>query len=68
MATVNQCDRCGTIYKNYAARASINTLGTRLYNGFAFTKDNFAYQNDSAIDLCPKCLDELIEWLNSEEK
>lgn len=68
MARVNKCDRCGIIYEDYIVTRKINSKNARNYNGFVFSKDGFVYPNEFAIDLCPECLDELIEWLNRKEK
>lgn len=57
-----------TIYEPYTKRIKFGGVGIKEYNGFALTHNKYAYDFKKATDLCPECLDALIEWLNGKEK
>lgn len=62
MALARKCDRCGVFYDRYNENKSYNVEDT---NSMAFT---FRYSNNTHdvckyFDLCPKCKDELVEWI-----
>lgn len=49
-----KCDRCGKLFEKYEGQ------GTRMF--YAITTDLCSSGN--GLDLCPKCNDELQEWVD----
>ena len=49
-----KCDRCGNLFEKYAGQ------GTRRF--YSVTRDPCSSGN--CLDLCPKCNDELQEWVD----
>ena len=65
MALAKKCDRCGKLYDGYDGskdKRSTNAIALldRDEYGKHYTRD--------CVDLCPECLSELIDWLDSEEE
>ena len=52
-----KCDRCDTLFERYEGQ------GSRMF--YNITKDPFSTHN--CLDLCPKCNDELQEWIRKAE-
>ena len=66
MALAKKCDRCGIYYEQQNIsfkRQSIN--GIMLVDRKANNESQFGRVN---MDLCPKCLNSLVDWLAYDEK
>lgn len=63
MASAKQCDRCGKFYSNYQT-----TSGG--FNGIltANIDQSGKYYSKSIYDLCPECMEQLIEWLENKSE
>ena len=65
MALARKCDRCGGFYIPETRKANgydcnaITTVQRNLSNNYC--------QNE-CYDLCPKCLDSFIKWLNNDKQ
>lgn len=62
MAQAKKCDRCGTLCDVY------NTLNNETEsNGFMFLNIDSQgdYWKHTALDLCPKCNEELHKWFEN---
>lgn len=68
MAFAKKCDRCGGLYEMYPASGNKNHED--YINGIttASISEERRFYNIDLIDLCPKCLEELAEWLNTDNK
>lgn len=64
MASVKQCDRCGTIIK-YSKRS--DNLEEHWWR-YSISKDAYPYPRIDNIDLCDDCLHSLYNWLMEGEK
>lgn len=60
MADAKKCDRCGKLYEWYCTEYD----GTDI-NGAGLFRDR---QYSIFYDLCPECLEELIEWIERCDK
>jgi len=63
-----KCDRCGRLYEHY--EGSERFKGNREANGLTLVdrySDSFQRSSDT-FDLCPKCMQELLNWLKGEKK
>ena len=62
MAIAKVCDRCGKFYKIYNAQNDAShTNGFMLLN----IDEKGTYYSHGAIDLCPECMESLIDWRDS---
>lgn len=64
MASVKQCDRCGTIIK----KSMINVESEGEWWRYSIKKDAFPYPQIDNVDLCDDCLHSLYNWLMKGEK
>lgn len=63
MAEAKKCDRCGTLYEDHKVEYLIIRL--------EYTGIRTPFPRDQAIprkDLCPKCYQELLEFLNVKKE
>lgn len=71
MANAKKCDRCGSFYDQYSNVTSVMDVDTvRSMNGVSFININTenVYTTKFTYDLCPSCLDSLIEFMNIRKK
>ena len=61
MTIAKKCDRCEKFYEEYNTKKDRDNI-----NGIVTANIDFdgSYFSNKIIDLCPKCKDEFIEWLN----
>lgn len=62
-----KCDRCEKLYDFYNF---YNKFDDEYQNGFAMIYKNLAGMTEQmfkGIDLCPECMQDLIDWLNKKE-
>lgn len=64
MASVKQCDRCGTIIKNSMRSVEPKEEWWR----YSIKKDSWPYPRIDNIDLCDDCLHSLYNWFMEGEK
>lgn len=65
MAIVKKCDRCLAVYKHYTIKA----LKCGAVNGVAMINMNSigtGYTTPDTYDLCPKCLNEFVDFMKKE--
>lgn len=69
----NKCDRCGKYYEVYSSdipKDFLNSEKNNKANGICFTYENrgeFINPRSKHIDLCPRCMDEMIKFLGKNE-
>ena len=76
MADIKRCDRCGKVYERHAKKIKYkNVVYTMLentndlkFNGFVLSNYRGCYDCTLPYDLCPECLDSLLEWFNNGNK
>ena len=69
MAIAKKCDRCGSFYDRYEKQTKVmDSSTTYTINGASFVYFNTENIATSRVkfDLCPTCLDELIDFMNIE--
>lgn len=63
MANAKKCDRCGRLYEHYdRGYDGMDINGISLVEMGTFFG---SHTTKMYIDLCPECLTELIEWIES---
>ena len=71
MANAKKCDRCSDYYDDFTKEYVVNHYS---YNGFissdrtsvTYVDSDSGYKPIPAVDLCPKCYQELLEFLKHE--
>lgn len=63
MSKALRCDKCGTFYEPYGA-------GRKGFNSVSITAKNQlgTYDAVKIYDLCPECMEELLDSMNMNEK
>lgn len=66
MSKALKCDRCGTFYEPYGKKQSNGSKATRI----EFCVETYGYGSYNTIeyDLCQKCMKELLDSMNLDEK
>lgn len=63
MSNAKKCDRCGKLYENYEGYEVEN--GGNKYN--ILTLLHHWKTVSRSYDLCPKCMESLIEWITEAD-
>lgn len=63
MAKARKCDRCKKLYETYNLRDEELKPNALIFTSLL---DNSNYYSRKCIDLCPECMNEIINWF--EEK
>lgn len=65
MAIAKKCDVCGKLYEEYNVKEDPDNV-----NGLMFLNlDNHnRYLSHKAIDLCPKCMESIKNWIDALRK
>lgn len=65
MALYKKCDRCGKLYDHYDTY--IGSLAANAIKVVLLTNTDAYMSTAMDLDLCPECMSELIEFLNSKK-
>lgn len=70
MAHAYKCDRCGSLYETHNSerkimKPSLKAPMSRIFKGITIDTDE---SHMLEFDLCPYCLDYVINWVNEPQK
>lgn len=69
MSAAKKCDLCGILYEEYNEGRNWDNKNLKGYNGIAFLNLDIQmkYFTGKTMDLCPSCLNDLINFLDSHK-